>query len=151
MSTLAQLNARTLEMRKTRHHLAATFQQIQAGVTAAAKTRGLDAEATDADAITALKKAQKNARDMYEALTGTGLKSTDERYAVVWDELREIQALLPAKASAEDISAAAEQYLSTVEDRSMKAMGGTMAHLRTKFGDSLDNAEASAIVRGLLA
>ena len=151
MSTLAQLNARTLEMRKARHPLAATFQQIQAGATAAAKARALDAEVTDADAVTALKKAQKNARDMYEALTGTGLKSTDERYAVVWDELREISALLPPKASEADVRAAAEQHLTGVEDRSMKAMGGTMAALKAKFGDALDPAEANQIVRGLLA
>ncbi len=150
MSTLDQLNARTLEMRKSRHHLAATFQQIQAGATAAAKTRSLDAEATDADAIAALKKAEKNVRDMFDVLAKVGVSKGDVRYDAAQQELDEIQALLPQKATEDAVRASAGLYLTGVEDRSMKAMGGTMAHLRATFGDALDNAEASAIVRALL-
>ena len=151
MSALQNLNARTLEFRKARDPLAATFQQIMAGATASAKARGLDEAVTDADATAALKKAEKNVRDMLAALGSKGVAEDDPRYQGALNELRNIESLLPAKASADDIRAAAEQHLSGVADRNMKAMGGTMAHLRATFGDSLDNAEASQIVKSLLS
>lgn len=149
MSILASLNAYTLELRKTRNPLAPVFQQIQAGASASAKERALDAEVTDADAIAALKKAEKNARDMISVLSGQGVTSGDNRYDNAQTELQAIQALLPSKASLDEVRAVAEAYLDG-QERNMKAMGGTMAHLRAKFGDSLDNAEASTVVRSLL-
>lgn len=157
MSILEALNARTMEMRKARDPMAATFQQIQAGAQAAAKSRALDATVTEEDAIAALKKAEKNAKDMITAL--------DERIGEVvfnenhplftprskaQDELSAIQSLLPAKADVMAVREAAEAFLEGKE-RNMKAMGATMAHLRSTFGDSLDNAEASAVLRTILS
>lgn len=150
MSTLAALKAKTLELRKSRDPLAPVFQQIQAGATASAKARALDAEITDADAVAALKKAEKNARDLIGVLTDQGVAAGDSRYDAAQVELHAIQALLPAKASEAEVRKSAEDFLADKE-RNMKAMGPTMAHLRTTFGDALDSNEASAIVKSLLS
>lgn len=150
MSILAALNARTLELRKARDPLAATFQQIQAGATAAAKSRALDAEVTDADAVAALKKAQKNVNDLISVLQGQGIQAADGRYVAALAELEAIESLLPARPDPQAVREAAESFL-VGQEKSMKLMGTTMAHLRETFGDSLDNAEASQMVKALLS
>jgi uncharacterized protein YqeY len=156
MTILDRLNSYTLELRKSRDPLAATFQQIQAGANAAAKSRSLDAPVSDEDAVAALKKAAKNAKDMLAALDGRigeanfrpGHSLYEPRHKAQ-TELDAIQSLLPRVADVTEVRAAAETFVATT-DGSMKAMGATMAHLREKFGDSLDSAQASAIVRTLV-
>lgn len=149
MSILAALNAKTLELRKTRDPLAGSFQAVQALATANAKERAIKAgqdlstvKADDEDALKGIQKAIKQVRDTLS------LAPTDEKSL---RELEILESLLPKMASEDEIRGEAETFIATLPEKTMKQMGGVMAHLAVTFGTSLDKAKASAIVKQALS
>lgn len=150
MSILEKLNAKTLELRKSRDELAATFQSVQAATTALAKLRGIDAQPTDEDAAIAINKAIKNVRDMVEVLVDQD-KVEGEAYARAEREKDLLERLLPARVSDEEVRLeVAQALLEHGPELSMKMMGPLMKHLQEKYGAALDKPAASAIVKSLL-
>jgi uncharacterized protein len=149
VSILAALNAKTLELRKTRDPLAGSFQAVQALATANAKERAIKAgadlstvKADDEDALRAIQKAIKQVRDTL------ALAPTDEKSL---RELEVLEALLPKMASEDEIRGEAETFIATLPEKTMKQMGSVMAHLAVTFGTSLDKAKASAVVKQALS
>jgi uncharacterized protein YqeY len=149
VSILAALNAKTLELRKTRDPLAGSFQAVQALATANAKETVVklkqdpaSAVVTDEDALRAIQKSIKQVNDTL------ALKPDHEQSI---RELAMLESLLPQMASEDDIRGEAETFAATLPEKTMKQMGAIMAHLSTTFGTSLDKAKASAVVRQVLA
>lgn len=149
MSILAALNAKTLELRKTRDPLAGSFQGVQAIATAFAKERAIKdgtdlalVKANDDDALRAIQKSIKQVKD-------TLALKPDHQQSI--DELATLEALLPQMASEDEIRGTAEAFIATLPDHSMKQMGGVMAHLMQTFGTSLDKGKASTTVKWLLS
>lgn len=149
MSVLAALNAKTLELRKSRDPLAGALQSVQAMATANAKERavkaGADLSTVKADDEDALRAVQKGIKQVKDTLA---LKPDHEASQ---KELEILEALLPRMASEDEIRGEAESIVNALPEKNMKQMGGVMAHLTTVFGTSLDKAKASAVVRSLLA
>ena len=145
MSIAAALNAKTVELRKSRDELAGALQSVQALATASGKERGLkggDATVNDDDALRAINKAIKMVRDTL---------SLAPEDAKPLRELSILEALLPAQASEDDILAEIEAFKTTDEDRSGKFIGKAMAHLTAKFGAALDKSKASSLVKQSLS
>lgn len=154
MGVAQALNAKTLELRKTRDELAPSFQSVSGFAQASAKERGLkggDASVNDEDALRAIQKGIKQVRDTLEQL-GTDEGRQSDLYKRSTRELAELEALLPQMASDDEVEAEARAFQSelTVDLVGMKRMGPTMAHLQTRFGTALDKGKASAIVKQLL-
>ena len=149
MSILAALNAKTLELRKSRDELAGSFQAVQSLATASAKERAIKdgadlatVKATEEDAVRAIQKAIKQVRDTL-ALVPTDAKSLRE--------LEILEGFLPKQPSEDEIRGEAESFASTLEVKSMKQMKEVMTHLTSVFGASLDKAKASAAAKSVLA
>lgn len=148
MSVLAALNAKTLELRKSRDPLAGALLGIQSQATAFAKENAIkagdlaSAKTTDDDALRAIQKGIKQVKDTL------ALKPDHEASQ---KELEILEALLPKMASEDEIRGEAESVINALPEKNMKQMGGVMAHLSTVFGTSLDKAKASAVVRSLLS
>lgn len=149
MSVLAALNAKTLELRKTRDPLAGSFQAVQALAIANAKERAIKAKqdlstvkADDEDALKAIQKSIKQVRDTL------ALKPDHEASL---RELEILESLMPKMASEQEIQGEAESFVATLPEKSMKQMGAVMAHLTSVFGTSLDKAKASTVARQALA
>lgn len=149
MSILAALNAKTLELRKSRDPLAGSFQGVVSLATALAKERAIKegtdlslVKANDEDALRAVQKSIKQVNDTL------ALKPDHEQSI---NELATLEALLPRMASEDEIRGEAEAYVNALPERNMKQMGGAMAQLTKVFGTSLDKAKASQVVKGLLS
>jgi len=150
VSVLAELNAKTMELRKARDPLAPALLSIQAQATAFAKERAIrkGAEvlahfgADDEDALRAVQKGIKQVRDTL------ALKPDHEASL---RELEILEGILPRMASEDEIRGEAESYAAGLEVKTMKQMGGLMAHLTSVFGTSLDKAKASAVAKSVLA
>lgn len=155
MGVALALNAKTLELRKTRDELAPAFQSVQGFAQASAKERGLkggDASVNDEDALRAIQKGIKQSRDTVQQLEASGGQQSD-LYKRSVREVQLLESLLPTMASAEEVEAEANAALSQLDPNltGMKRMGPMMAHLTGKFGTSLDKAQASGILKRLLA
>jgi uncharacterized protein YqeY len=148
VSILAALNAKTLELRKTRDPLAGSFQGVQALATASAKERAIKAadlenvKPTDDDALRAIQKSIKQVKD-------TLALKPDHQPSL--NELALLESLLPQMASEDEIRGEAESFIRTIPQPSMKQMGVTMTHLTAVFGTSLDKGKASQVVKALLS
>lgn len=148
MSVLANLNAKTLELRKGRDELAGRFQAVQALAIASAKERARVAgdpqayEVVEDDAIKAVQKAIKIARDTLAIAPNDALSQR---------EAETLEALLPQAASEDEIRAEAQAILASMEEVSKGAMGDIMKALNAKFGAALDKSKASQIAREVLA
>jgi uncharacterized protein YqeY len=150
VSILEKLNAKTLELRKSRDELAPTFQSVQAATLANAKLRGLDAGATDDDAVLAINKAIKNVSDMANVLIDQD-KTDSAAFARAEREKDALELLLPARVSEDEVRLeVAQALLEHGPELSMKMMGPIMKHLETKYGAALDKKAASSIVQSLL-
>lgn len=149
MSVLAALNAKTLELRKSRDPLAGALQGVQAIATANAKERavkaGADLSTVKADDDDALRAVQKGIKQVKDTLA---LKPDHEASL---KELEILEALLPQMASEDQIRGEAESLIAALPERNMKQMGGVMAGLTKTFGTSLDKGKASAVVKALLS
>lgn len=148
MSILAALNAKTLELRKTRDPLAGSFQGVVALSTALAKERAIKegtdlalVKANDEDALRAVQKSIKQVKD-------TLALKPDHQQSL--DELATLEALLPQMASEDEIRGEAESFIVSLPEKNMKQMGAVMAQLTKTFGTSLDKGKASAIVKAAL-
>lgn len=149
MSVLAALNAKTLELRKTRDPLAGALLAVQSGATASAKERAIkartnlsNATATDEDALRAIQKGIKQVKDTL---------SHKPDHEASLRELAILENLLPQMASEDEIRGEAESLIADLPEKSMKQMGKVMAALVETFGTALDKSKASAIVKELLA
>jgi len=149
VSVLANLNAKTLELRKARDPFAACLLTVQSTAKAFAKERAVKAgadlsnvEVTDEDALRAIQKGIKQANDAL---------SLRPDHAESLCELEILGALMPHMASEDEIRGEAESILSQLPEKNMKAMGTVMAGLMQVFGTSLDKAKASAVVKSLLS
>lgn len=148
MSVLTNLNNKTLELRKGRDELASRFQAVQALAIASAKERARVAgdpqayEVTEDDAVKAVQKAIKIARDTLAIAPNDSLSQR---------EAATLAALLPQAASDDEIRAEAESVLSSMGEVSKGVMGEIMKALNAKFGAALDKGKASQIVREVLA
>jgi uncharacterized protein YqeY len=146
---LAELNAKTLELRKSRDPLAGALLSVQSAATANAKERAVKAKqdlstvkADDEDALRAIQKGIKQVQDTL---------SHKPDHADSLRELEILEGLLPQMASEDEIRGEAESFIATLPERNMKQMGGVMAHLAATFGTSLDKGKASGVVKALLS
>lgn len=148
MSVLANLNSKTLELRKGRDELAGRFQAVQALAIASAKERARVAgdpqayEVVEDDAVKAVQKAIKIARDTLAIAPNDSLSQR---------EAETLEALLPQAASEDEIRAEAQAILAGMESVTKGAMGDIMKALNAKFGAALDKGKASQIAREVLA
>lgn len=148
MSILAALNAKTLELRKSRDELAGSFQAVQSSATAIAKERvrvaGGDfstVTATDVDATSAIQKAIKQVNDLL------AIKADDAKGL---RELEILQSLLPKQPSEDEIRQTVDSYL-VGKDKAQKGLiGGVMKHLGEVYGPALDRGKASGIANAAL-
>lgn len=149
MSVLAALNAKTLELRKSRDPLAGALLAVQSGATASAKERaikdGVDLSAVSANDEDALRAIQKGIKQVKDTL------SHKPDHEASLKELAILESLLPQMASEDEIRGEAESLIAALPEKNMKQMGGIMAGLVQVFGTSLDKGKASAIVKSLLA
>lgn len=149
MSVLANLNSKTLELRKARDPFAPCLLTAQSNAKAFAKERAVKAGAdlsevvvTDEDALRAIQKGIKQANDTL---------SHRPDHAESLCELEILEGLLPSMTSEDDIRAEAETLINGLPEKTMKGMGIVMAGLTQRFGTSLDKAKASAVVKAMLA
>ena len=149
MSILAALNAKTLELRKTRDPLAGSFQAVQALASASAKERAIKegadfstVQADEEDAVRAIQKSIKQVKDTL-ALAPTDAKSLRE--------LEMLEAFLPKQPSEDELRGEAESFVATLPEKSMKQMKEVMGHLVGTFGASLDKSKASAVAKAVLS
>lgn len=155
MSVAQALNARTLELRKSRDEIAGGFQAVQAGAQAFAKERALkggDAAVSDEDAQRSIQRAVKQLEDTMGLLSSGG--GVDfELYKRSQRERDELNKLLPTKADDADVEREARMFILAQGPEALggKLIGPTMAHLMQVFGASLDRGKASAIVKSAIA
>ena len=117
MGVALALNAKTLELRKTRDELAPAFQSVQGFAQASAKERGLkggDASVNDEDALRAIQKGIKQSRDTVQQLEASGGQQSD-LYERSVREVQLLESLLPTMASAEEVEAEANAAMSQLD------------------------------------
>lgn len=117
-------------------------------------------DVTDKDAVAVLRKFLGGMDESLENLAKFPNADTPAQVATLQGEKALLQPYLdaylaqqPQAASDEEVEAAAQQALTALpeNERTMKAMGPVMGKLKTQFGDRLDAAKASAIVKRVLA
>lgn len=116
-------------------------------------------EATDKDAVTVLRKFLNGMDESLENLAKFPDAATPAKVAVLHGEKALLQPYLdahlaeqPQAASDDEVESAAQQSLAALpeNERTMKAMGTIMGKMKAQFGDRLDAAKASAIVKRVL-
>lgn len=139
---VAKLKARTLELRKARDPLAPTFQMVLADAQGQAKAKGL-AEFTEDMAVAAINRTIGGAKETLATAPNDELSQR---------KVGELEALLPAKVTAEEVKAEAIRWFNgvTTEAAPMTYMGEMMKHLMATYGAALDRAQASAIAKEVL-
>lgn len=148
MSVLEALNSKTLELRRARDPFAPCLLTAQSNAKAFAKERAVKAGdlnnivVTDNDALRAIQKGIKQANDTL---------AIRPDHAESLCELEILESLLPVMTSEDEILEEASAIISTLPEKSMKAMGAIMASLSAKFGTTLDKGKASVIVKALLS
>jgi uncharacterized protein YqeY len=149
MGLAQDLQTTTLYFRKERSELAPGFQSVMAFAQASAKERALkggDPTVNDEDALRAIQRGIKMCKDTLEA---AGDAESDSILRTR-KELHQLELLLPAMASDDEVRAAAEKFVAENEIDPKKGMGQVMAHLTATFGTSLNKSEASRIAREAL-
>lgn len=147
MNILEALNAKTLELRKSRDELAGSFQGVLALATASAKERAIkegdlmSVKLTEADAVTAIQKSIKQVRDTL-SLVPTDAKSLRE--------LEVLESLLPKQPSEDEIRGEVESFVASQTERPKGFIGVVMKHLVSVYGAALDKGKASAIINKVL-
>lgn len=139
---VAKLKARTLELRKARDPLAPTFQMVLAEAKNAAIAARLE-DFTEDMAVAAIKRNIGAAEEALNSAPGDELSKR---------KVSELQALLPAKVSNEDVKAEAQRWFNSQESEvHPKAfMGELMKHLMATYGAALDRGSASQIAKEVL-
>jgi len=116
-------------------------------------------EATDKDAVTVLRKFLGGMDESLDNLAKFPNEDTPTKVAVLQGEKALLQPYLdaylaqqPQAASDEEVETAAKASIAALPEteRTMKAMGKVMGNVKTQFGDRLDAAKASAIVKRVL-
>lgn len=155
MGIAQDLNAKTLELRKTRSDIAPGFQSVLSLAQASAKERGLkggDATVNDEDALRAIQKGIKINQDTLATIDG-GADVSLSFISRIERELSALEALLPKMASDDEMEASVTDFLARHPDvaQSKSAMGAIMKHLMDTFGTSLDRGRASQVAKSATA
>ncbi len=153
MGLAQDLQAKTLELRKSRSDLAGGFQSALAFAQGFAKERGLaggDATVNDGDAQRAIEKSIKMCRDTLDAAGEH--TNTDGVLDRTVRELAAFEALLPEKVGEDDVRNAARTYIANHQlNQPGKDMGKVIGYLTDSFGAALDKPMAARIAREELA
>lgn len=113
------------------------------------EARGLGKEAADEGAILSMmqgmiKQRQESAK-MYRDGNRPELAEKEEA------EIKEIESFLPQQMSAADTEAAIKKIIAETGASSVKDMGKVMAEVKAKYAGQMDMAQASNVIKGLLA
>jgi len=143
---LAIIKKDQLNARKTRN---ATLAAFLTTLMSEAARPGLDdgkRESTDAEVTAVLKKFIKNANEIM-----ANLLASDDRSVNAQAEIDVCNAYLPTQMSEDEVEAAINNIVSTLElDKNMKSMGVVMKELKSTFGGTYDGKMASQILRKVL-
>lgn len=99
---------------------------------------------TDADVVAGVSRYRKEVEEMRTALQGAGRPTSDQDF-----ELSMVTAYLPQQLDAEELDAEIEKALAGT-DRTKKAMGVVMKHLKDGFSGRYDPKVANAAVMAKL-
>ncbi|MBI1327454.1 MAG: GatB/YqeY domain-containing protein [Alphaproteobacteria bacterium] len=113
------------------------------------EARGLGKEAADEAAIlsmmqTMIKQRQESAK-MYRDGNRPELAEKEEA------EIKQIESFLPQQMSATETEAAIKKIIADTGASSVKDMGKVMAEVKAKYAGQMDMAQASSVIKGLLA
>lgn len=142
------IKSKSISFRKEKHPLSGTSTYIISEIKKENKSKskdGIEPELTDDVVLTILKREIKKENGLLQVIsdkTGSekSVKESNER-------IEFYNSFLPKETSKEEIINELDKIVS---EKSIKQMGNCMKHLKTKFGNNLNNSTASAVVREYL-
>lgn len=141
----AKLKSRNLELRKAKDALAKELTFLISNIQLEAKTKDpVNQTITDSLVIASVRSQIKKMNETI-SLAGDKVDTTD-----IQKGISELETLLPTAISEDQLKTDIVNILGDSE-KSIKLMGKIMGQLKAKYGDQLDGAVASKVVKEYLA
>lgn len=136
-----KIQARNIELRKSKDKLASELTFLISNIKTEAKTKNpSDPEITDSLVISNIRSQIKKAKETISLTNG----KADVKH--IEDGIKELESFLPVETTEEDIRNFVKSCIGDSQ-KSMKMMGQIMKSLKEKFQDSLNPQIASKIVK----
>lgn len=136
-----KIKSRSIELRKARDDLSKELTFLVSNIQSEAKAKDpVNQTVTDSLVISSIRSQIKRMKETI-ALAGDKVDTTNIKKGIV-----ELEKFLPAAISEDQIKSDIETIIGDGE-KSIKMMGKIMGQLKAKYGDKLDGAVASKVVK----